>query len=41
LTEDALTTIYGAEDWTAMRQGAQEDAAADRDAAREMARLGA
>lgn len=29
LTEDVLTTIYGAEDWTAMRQGAAEDAAAD------------
>ncbi|MFD1913772.1 phosphonate ABC transporter ATP-binding protein [Halodurantibacterium flavum] len=29
LTEDVLTTIYGAEDWTAMRQGADEDAAAE------------
>jgi len=29
LTEDALTLIYGAEDWTAMRKGAAEDAAAE------------
>lgn len=29
LTEDVLTTIYGAEDWTAMRKGAAEDAAAE------------
>ncbi len=29
LTEDALTRIYGAEDWTAMRQGAREDAEAE------------
>ena len=41
LTEDVLTTIYGAEDWTAMRNGTQEDEQAERDAAREMARLGA
>ncbi|MFN3525429.1 MAG: phosphonate ABC transporter ATP-binding protein [Paracoccus sp. (in: a-proteobacteria)] len=26
LTEDVLTTIYGAEDWTAMRKGAADDA---------------
>jgi phosphonate transport system ATP-binding protein len=41
LTEDVLTTIYGAEDWTVMRQGAQEDEQAERDVAHEMARLGA
>lgn len=41
LTEDVLTTIYGAEDWTVMRQGAQDDAQAERDAALELARLGA
>jgi phosphonate transport system ATP-binding protein len=41
LTEEALTAIYGAEDWTAMRKGAQDDAEADRDVAREIARLGA
>ena len=29
LTEAVLTTIYGAEDWTAMRKGAAEDAAAE------------
>jgi len=29
LTEDALTRIYGAEDWTAMRQGARDDAQAE------------
>jgi phosphonate transport system ATP-binding protein len=29
LTEDALTRIYGAEDWTAMRQGARDDAEAE------------
>jgi phosphonate transport system ATP-binding protein len=29
LTEDALTRIYGAEDWTAMRKGASEDAEAE------------
>jgi phosphonate transport system ATP-binding protein len=29
LTEDVLTTIYGAEDWTAMRKGAAEDATAE------------
>jgi phosphonate transport system ATP-binding protein len=39
LTQDALTTIYGAEDWDAMRKGAQEDDEADRDAARRMAAI--
>jgi phosphonate transport system ATP-binding protein len=29
LTEDVLTRIYGEEDWTAMRNGAAEDAAAE------------
>ena len=29
LSEDALTRIYGAEDWTAMRKGATEDAEAE------------
>ena len=29
LSEDVLTTIYGEEDWTAMRQGAAEDAEAE------------
>ena len=29
LTEAVLTTIYGAEDWTAMRKGAAEEAEAD------------
>mgnify|MGYP002621439233 CR=1 FL=1 len=29
LTEDALTRIYGAEDWTAMRQGARDNAEAE------------
>jgi phosphonate transport system ATP-binding protein len=29
LTEDALTRIYGEEDWTAMRKGAAEDAEAE------------
>jgi phosphonate transport system ATP-binding protein len=32
LTEDALTRIYGAEDWTAMRKGAAEDAEAEQEA---------
>jgi len=32
LTEDALTRIYGAEDWTAMRKGAAEDAEAETEA---------
>lgn len=39
LTQDALTTIYGAEDWDAMRRDAQDDDAADRDAARRMAAI--
>jgi len=37
LSEDALTRIYGAEDWTAMRQGAAEDTAAE-DEEREQAK---
>jgi phosphonate transport system ATP-binding protein len=40
LTETVLTTIYGAEDWTAMRKGLEEDDAAERDAARHMAEIG-
>ncbi|MDZ7842645.1 MAG: phosphonate ABC transporter ATP-binding protein [Gammaproteobacteria bacterium] len=35
----ALTSIYGEEDWTAMRKSAAEDAAADRDQAERMAGL--
>jgi phosphonate transport system ATP-binding protein len=35
----ALTAIYGEEDWTAMRQAADEDAAAERDEAARMAGL--
>ncbi|MEM1346490.1 MAG: ATP-binding cassette domain-containing protein, partial [Pseudomonadota bacterium] len=35
----ALTEIYGEEDWSAMRQAADEDAAADRDQAERMAGL--
>ena len=35
----ALTAIYGEEDWTAMRQSAAEDAAAERDEAARMAGL--
>jgi phosphonate transport system ATP-binding protein len=41
LTEEALTRIYGAEDWTAMRNAAAEDAAAEveeRDEAKKMMR---
>ncbi|MBK5927363.1 phosphonate ABC transporter ATP-binding protein [Rhodobaculum claviforme] len=41
LTGDALTAIYGAEDWTAMRQSAADDAEAEaeeRDEARKMLR---
>ena len=41
LTEAVLTTIYGAEDWTAMRKGSEEDEAAEREAARHMAEIGA
>lgn len=37
LTEEALTRIYGAEDWTAMRKGAAEDASAE-DEEREQAK---
>ncbi len=39
LDEAALTTIYGAEDWDAMRRGDQEQAEAEADAARRMAVL--
>jgi phosphonate transport system ATP-binding protein len=39
LDDRALTTIYGSEDWTAMRKGAEDDAEADRDAALRMAAL--
>jgi phosphonate transport system ATP-binding protein len=41
LTETALTTIYGAEDWTAMRQGGEEDRAAEADAVKRLAAIGA
>ena len=41
LTEAALTQIYGAEDWNAMRRGTDEDRAAEADAAARMARIGA
>jgi phosphonate transport system ATP-binding protein len=40
LSEAVLTSIYGAEDWTAVRKGAEEDDAADREAARQMAVIG-
>ncbi|MFN3641834.1 MAG: phosphonate ABC transporter ATP-binding protein [Gemmobacter sp.] len=40
LTQDVLTEIYGAEDWAAMRKGAEEDHAAERDIARHMAEIG-
>jgi len=36
LTEAALTTIYGAEDWNAMRRGDEEQSAAEADARRRM-----
>jgi phosphonate transport system ATP-binding protein len=39
LTETALTEIYGAEDWAAMRRGAEDDAHAEREAARHMAEI--
>jgi phosphonate transport system ATP-binding protein len=39
LTEDALTTIYGAEDWNAMRRGDEEQAEAEADATARMAAL--
>jgi phosphonate transport system ATP-binding protein len=41
LSETVLTTIYGAEDWTEMRKGSEEDAAAEREAVRHMAEIGA
>ncbi|SHI84319.1 phosphonate transport system ATP-binding protein [Palleronia salina] len=36
LTEDALTTIYGAEDWNAMRKGDADQAEAEADAQRRL-----
>jgi phosphonate transport system ATP-binding protein len=39
LTEDALTQIYGAEDWTAMRKGATEDAEAEAESKAEAQKL--
>ncbi|NNU80342.1 phosphonate ABC transporter ATP-binding protein [Halovulum dunhuangense] len=36
LTENVLTTIYGAEDWNAMRRGDEEQAEAEADAARRL-----
>lgn len=39
LTETALTQIYGAEDWAAMRKGAEDDTEADLEAARQLERL--
>ena len=39
LTETALTTIYGAEDWNAMRTGDQEQAEAEADAKRRLEAL--
>jgi len=39
LTEAALTTIYGAEDWNAMRRGDEEQDAAEADARARMAAL--
>lgn len=39
LTQDALTTIYGAEDWNAMRKGDEEQSAAEADARDRMAAL--
>ncbi len=39
LTETALTTIYGAEDWNAMRRGDEEQAQAEADARDRMAAL--
>ncbi len=41
LTQSALTEIYGAEDWNAMRKGADEDNAAEADAVARLARIGA
>ncbi|MEX0971199.1 MAG: phosphonate ABC transporter ATP-binding protein [Paracoccaceae bacterium] len=39
LTQDALTTIYGEEDWNAMRQGDQDQAEAEADAQARLAVL--
>jgi phosphonate transport system ATP-binding protein len=39
LTEEVLTTIYGEEDWHAMRQGEQEQNEAEADARDRMAAL--
>jgi phosphonate transport system ATP-binding protein len=39
LTESVLTTIYGEEDWNAMRQGDEEQKAAEADARDRMAAL--
>ena len=39
LTREALNTIYGAEDWDAMRKDAQDANDAERDAARRMAAI--
>lgn len=39
LTQAALTTIYGAEDWNTMRRGDEEQAAAEADARERMAAL--
>ncbi|KUF10231.1 phosphonate ABC transporter ATP-binding protein [Pseudoponticoccus marisrubri] len=39
LTENVLTTIYGAEDWDAMRRGDEEQSAAEADARDRMAAL--
>ncbi|MCD1633381.1 phosphonate ABC transporter ATP-binding protein [Martelella mediterranea] len=41
LGETVLTEIYGAEDWNAMRKGAEEDESAEAEQAAELARLGA
>jgi phosphonate transport system ATP-binding protein len=40
LSHEALTSIYGAEDWAAMQKGAEEDKDAERDAARHMSEIG-
>ncbi len=39
LTETVLTTIYGAEDWTAMRKGGEDDRAAEAEAVARFAAL--
>ncbi|PVB62294.1 phosphonate ABC transporter ATP-binding protein [Labrenzia sp. 011] len=41
LTEDVLSEIYGAEDWHAMRRGAEEDRAAEADSVAHLERIGA